>query len=235
MVVYYINMNNDLQIDDDSFGIIVDFLKDDLQFLLFLKQNNIKPKGKEIIWKNLNWNNISKEELSIDFIREFRQHLDWDIITNQFLNSEDYLREFQDNIIWDDVSARMKFTNNYEYDFYEEFKDKLDWHRISRCGNMDEYFIIQFENELDWDIISTVQGLTEYLIHRFSNKINWNNFRNNNHIPQELRDIVVDEYDNNDEEVIFNNDIEIDIVPLEQINENEEINADEDDDIQMVD
>jgi len=128
--------------------------------------------------------------------------------------------------------------SNYEYDFFEDFKDKLDWDKISRWGDMDEHFIVQFENELDWNILSTVQGLTEYLIRRFNNKINWNNIRSNYHIPQELRDILINEYNNQDidehdeesDEERINNDIEIDIVPLEPI-----IEDDEDDDMQMVD
>ena len=235
-------------IDRDSFGIIADFLSDDLQFLLFLKRYNLKPNNREIIWENLMWNDISHQELTIDFIREFKDFLDWNVLTNTYLNSEDFLREFQDYIIWDTVSGRMKFMKNYEYDFFEEFKDKLDWVKISRWGNMDEFFIVKFENELDWDILSTVQGLTEYLIRRYHDRISWNSFSRNYHIAQTIRSDAIDEFNTpviNEEikeeikeDIPEDNDINILPLPLlvdEDEDEDIDIDEDEDDDIQMVD
>jgi len=203
-------MDNDIILDKDSFGILADFLDDDLQFLLFLKTFDIRPKDKEIDWDTLDWENISRQELTVDFIREFKEYLNWDIITNFFLSSEVFIREFQDKVVWDTISSKMKFRNDYDYDFFEEFSDRFNWIKISKWGNMDEHFVIKFEEYLDWNIISGVQGLTEYLIRRFNHKINWENFNRNYHVPQVLRDQLIDEYNPQEEEKDNGDDVEMD-------------------------
>ena len=237
-------MSDDIILDKDSFGVLADYLTDDLQFLLFLKIFDIKPKDKEINWDMLDWEHIARQELTVDFIREFKEYLNWDIITNNFLSSEVFIREFKDNVVWDTISSRMKFRNEYDYDFFEEFVDRFNWIKISRWGNMDEYFVIKFEEHLDWNIISSVQGLTEYLIRRFNHKINWENFDRNYHVPQELREELKDEYnpreekDNEDEDENLN-DIEMDFPaplifgppPNYNILNSEELNEDEDSDL----
>ena len=250
-------MDTDIILDKDSFSVLADFLNDDLDFLLFLKKFDIRPKDREINWSSLNWDDISRKELSIDFIREFKSYLNWDIITNHFITSEQFVREFQDVIVWDIISNRMKFKSDYEYNFYEEFKEKLDWVKISRWGDMDEHFIVLYEEYLDWDVISSVQGLTEYLIRRFNHRINWENFNRNYHIPQVLRAELINEYNPQEEEkdneevdyfpapivfgpppnyeaIDFGNeeltDEDVDMPPLEPIEED-----DEDSDMEMVD
>ncbi len=218
-------MNNSIILDKDSFGVLADFLSDDLQFLLFLKTFDIRPKDKEINWDILDWENISHQDLTTDFVRGFKSYLNWDIVTNHYLTSWKFIREFKDDIIWDIISSRMKFKNDYEYNFYEEFKDKLNWIKISKWGNMDEHFVVLFEECLDWDILSSVQGLTEYLIRRFSHKINWENLSKNYHIPSILRSELISEY--NPQEETDNEEEETD-------NEEEEENLNENDDQSVI-
>ena len=193
-------MSRLLNLNYDTLGIIYDFLLDDFNFLYFLKINNLRPKNKDIIWENLNWNTINSKDLPNDFIREFHNYLNWNILTSENLDNEEFIREFPDNIVWDLISSKMIFNEKYSYKFFEDFKEKLDWDKITQWRNMAEDFIIKFEEDLNWNTLSKCQGLTEYLIHRFHHKINWDRFSNNYNIERSFRNEILDLYDNDEEQ-----------------------------------
>ena len=61
-----------IPIDRNSFDVLFDCISDDLNFLYFIKINNIKIRDKEVDFSNRDWRNISHRNLSIEFIRCFR-------------------------------------------------------------------------------------------------------------------------------------------------------------------
>jgi len=94
----------------------------DLQF----KYMDIKPKNKlgEPIkewWKNdSSWYNISfnidlKKEISIEFIRDFKDYLKWSTISTYKTLSEDFIREFKDKdkVDWKGISKRQILYENF--------------------------------------------------------------------------------------------------------------------------
>jgi len=99
----------------------------DLQF----KYMDIKPKNKlgEPIkewWKNdSSWYNISfnidlKKEISIEFIRDFKDYLKWSTISTYKTLSEDFIREFKDYVDWYCILFYQKLSK----EFIDEIKKK---------------------------------------------------------------------------------------------------------------
>ena len=217
-----------IKLDKDSFGIVSDFLIDDLPFLLFLKKYNIKLKNRPVNWENFNWNEISNEDnLSNEFIYEFQNFLDWNILTRKKSHNVDFIRTFPNLIEWEEISSKMRFTTVFDYDFFEEFKERLNWTRISNWGNMDELFIDKFKDKLDWDVLSSRQGLTRYLVEKYQNRINWERIQTNRSINRDLVEEFRPIPQNEDIEIIEeDNDIIINID--ENIQNGEEYDTDED-------
>ena len=80
------------------------------------------------------------QKLSEEFIRKFKNKVDWGCISAYQKLSEDFIRKFQDKVYWDYIS---KFQNLSE-DFIREFKDKVDWNEISECQKLSKKFRNEF-------------------------------------------------------------------------------------------
>lgn len=142
---------------------------------------------------------------STDFIKVFSQKLNWEIISEQKL-TENFLNEFQTHIIWFYI-----FKNHKEYrlDFLKQHKNKINMQLISMCELSDnfirtffydifndytlEYYIFnnlslnllkEFELELDWDIISQYQIPNNNFLEQFKNNINWRILCKNNNLSE---------------------------------------------------
>lgn len=240
-------MNIEHILGRDTFGIVFDMISDDLNFVLYLKQERIKPKGKDINFDNFNWDEIShNKNLSFEFIEEFKNQLNWSILTSNNINEIDFIRTFKDNIDWYTISNRLSFDNcGYEYDFFEEFSSYINWSKIARWDYISEDFIDKFSEVLDWDVISGCQGLSRYLMEKYIDNINWNRIINNRSIARDL----VEEFRPPLEETDEDNDIELnnnnDPLIVEQVDEDivygplpnrdiDEEESSEDDDIQLI-
>ena len=91
--------------------------------------DNIKKKIKweeyynpEFDWRD--WGFYSNNILSEDFIREFKDKVDWSAICRYQKLSEDFIREFKDKVHWGVVSI---YQNNLSDEFKTEFANKLNF------------------------------------------------------------------------------------------------------------
>ena len=88
---------------------------------------------------DFDWNNLDfyrNNTLTEDFIREFKDDVNWDCISSCQKLSEDFIREFQDKVDWSTISYRQKLSGK----FVREFQDKIDWSSISIGPNSRFYF-----------------------------------------------------------------------------------------------
>ena len=78
----------------------------------------------------LDWTDISiKQNLSIDFIREFQDHLDWYYIVSKYIFTIEQMKEFKhhfDEETWNEISKLRDLTPQMIY----EFQDYLNWEHI---------------------------------------------------------------------------------------------------------
>ena len=91
--------------------------------------DNIKKKIKweeyynpEFDWRD--WGFYSNNILSEDFIREFKDKVDWSAICRYQKLSENFIREFKDKVHWGVVSI---YQNNLSDEFKTEFANKLNF------------------------------------------------------------------------------------------------------------
>jgi hypothetical protein len=108
--------------------------------------------------------------LSKDFIREFKDKVDWYYISRYQELSEDFVRKFKDEVDWVYISIHQKLSEN----FIREFRDKVNWTNISEHQKLSEDFIQEFKDRVDWYYISGYQKLSEDFIREFKDRINWN-------------------------------------------------------------
>ena len=112
----------------------------------------IKDIKNKIEWEeyydpSFNWNTaqLYKENIfSEDFIREFKNKVDWCYISIYQKLSEDFIREFQNKVDWCYISIYQKLSE----DFIREFKNKIYWKHIANHQKLSEEFKEEFKKEL---------------------------------------------------------------------------------------
>ena len=116
----------------------------------------------------VNWNFISCcQHLSEDFIREFQYEVNWTYITmNQHL-SEDFIREFDNRVDWEYISIYQHLSE----DFIGEFMHRIDWCLILKYQHLSEDFIRKSKGWVHWGLISRYQCLSKEFIEEFKDKL----------------------------------------------------------------
>lgn len=118
-----------------------------------IKDIKNKLKWEEYYDPTFDWDCIiyyKNSELTEDFIREFKDKVDWHNISKCQTLSEDFIREFQNKVEWKNISFNQKLSE----DFIREFKDKVDWKWISCKQKLSEDFVKEFQDKVDWKWIS---------------------------------------------------------------------------------
>jgi hypothetical protein len=199
MSLYTDNFHNFLKLDSNVIGVIFSMISDDFFFLLFLRENNIKPYFNKIKWNNIDFKNASNliDIVDNDFINKFQDKLDWDIISKKMINDQEFIEIHDQNINFDIISKKMKFDDSYDYNFFCTYKKELDWGTISQWDYIAEDFIDLFNNELDWTILSKQQGLTEYLLYKYEKKIVVESLKMNININNECKEKIILKITNN--------------------------------------
>lgn len=88
--------------------------------------NEFEQSVRETPIDKVNWDQLSEEwcvDLSIEFIRQYADHLNWTKLARYKKFSKDLIRQFKDKLDWVYASANQDFTN----DMIEEFKDEMDF------------------------------------------------------------------------------------------------------------
>jgi len=107
-------------------------------------------------------------KLSEDFIRNFKDEINWTTISRNQKLSEYFIREFKDKVDWCYISIHQELSE----DFIQEFKDRVDWRYISINQELSGDFIQEFKGRVDWYYISIYQKLSKGFIKEFKNRIN---------------------------------------------------------------
>ena len=81
--------------------------------------------------------------------------------------SEDFIREFKDKVNWKYISEYQKLSEK----FIREFKWKVDWICISKKQRLSERFIREFKNRVDWDMIFEYQKLSKEFKEEFKKEL----------------------------------------------------------------
>jgi hypothetical protein len=69
------------------------------------------------------------QKLSEDFIREFKDRVDWYYISKCQKLSESFIREFQDKVDWDNILVYQKLFEEFKKEFINRISE------IKKVGN----------------------------------------------------------------------------------------------------
>ena len=118
------------------------------------------------------WEHLSEyQEFSEEILREFKNKVYWPAVTNLNL-SENFIREFRDYIDWEQMSLKRDLSHEFILEFKHRFNWEymLDFHKFSEdiLRQCCEYFTLD-----DWEIVSYSQCLSEAFIREYQNKVGW--------------------------------------------------------------
>ena len=144
----------------------------------YIKDIKIKLEWEKYYNPDFDWNDYkfySNNILSEDFIREFKDKVDWSAICRYQKLSEEFIEEFQDKLYWKHISGYQELS----VEFIKKFRHKIDWELLSCSKYIDEDTLRKFQYSIDWDRVSrfaefrflTDKQLSEKFIEEFQNKL----------------------------------------------------------------
>lgn len=111
-------------------------------------------------FKYINLFNLNQEvveKLSINFILDFKEYLDWSKISLNYPFSQTQLSKFKNYIDWKWFSCRSDLTDDIIQKF-GGFKENsysfLHWNHLSYYYPFSDYQLMKFKDYIIWDIIS---------------------------------------------------------------------------------
>lgn len=116
----------------------------------FLDKN---PDKKDII----NWKELSKKNLSITFIDNYCDYIDWDMISSHYKFNMDTINKF-DNFINNNL---LSYNKNLTEDIILYKLDKMDWDILQANQKLSNAFILKFKSMLNYSLIIKYQKLEE--------------------------------------------------------------------------
>lgn len=111
------------------------------------------------------WDLISvqpKEPLGVltdAFVMKFSMHLNWNLLSKNYVFSTNMMRMFQHRIYWPVVLKRQKLHESLLREMAPNF-DNDSWAIISRYQVLSESFISDFASKVDWEYIILYQSVT---------------------------------------------------------------------------
>lgn len=132
----------------------------------------------------INWSALSKNQnIDLSFVREYRDFLDWNILTSNKnvikIQEEKILDEFIEFLNWSYVSEHIELTNP----ILVKYKDYLIWKSINNrfdYNQLDLSVIDSIKDKIDWTKLSSSSVLfTEDFLHQYRNSIDWFAFSKN--------------------------------------------------------
>jgi hypothetical protein len=84
------------------------------------------------------------QKLTIDFIREFADRVDWRGVSCYQALSDADIREFADKVDWYWICNYQTLSES----LIREFVDRVDWSSISNCQTLSKGFIREYRSDL---------------------------------------------------------------------------------------
>lgn len=98
---------------------------------------------------------VESQDLSISFIREYADYLNWNKIS-YYKHTINFYREFADRFNWWDVS-QSEINERKIKEFKFRFIDEWDWEELCKHSNLSKKFIMRNTELVNWDRIFTYQ------------------------------------------------------------------------------
>jgi hypothetical protein len=92
---------------------------------------------------------IATQELSLGFIKEFSDKLNWRLMSSSFNLTKDFVKEHYSKIVWECV----QHNRNLSEDFILQFSDQIGWEGISLYQKISKEFILNNSNKICWELI----------------------------------------------------------------------------------
>lgn len=161
---------------------VYEFSYNNPNFLIFLKEEGYN----DILKLNLtNWKEISKLELSENFINIFQDFISWKCVITQLNLTEDFLIKYENKINWLDV---LKYQN-LSRKILDKFKlENEEWIFITKEKNLN-YYLLKY-NESCWKYISKYQYLTKDMLNDYKDFLFWDDICK----YQKLHENIIEEF-----------------------------------------
>lgn len=122
-------------------------------------------------------------QLDDQFIRRYRNYVDWFKVSLYQSPSDQLLLDFYQYFDWGALSRNKRII--CRVDTLRLFK-KFDWAQISKWKNLTVDFLREFGDRLDWRAITGNCFFTEEMMDEFRDKLDWKSLASNRYLSNDF-------------------------------------------------
>lgn len=127
----------------------------------------------------VNWSYVSTLKLSVSEYAEFKDYLDWDIVSTHI--SFDVARLFKNRINWNLFlsSTKVDFNDLFDWSIFSDCD--YDWEVFLKHQDFSQTYLNMYLDEIEpaipmcWDFLTQFVKLSERFIQTHADKVNWDN------------------------------------------------------------
>lgn len=109
------------------------------------------------------------EELDNNFMREYKDDLDWYLICQYQVLTEDFMREMEDYLDYFQISQFQVLSDVFVRDYAEQ----LNWTALCKFQALPESVLRECAEKLNWGYVSQYQTLSSEFIRDYAEELDW--------------------------------------------------------------
>lgn len=135
--------------------------------------------GKHGLWADL----CENVPLDDQFIRRYRNYVDWFKVSFYQSPSDQLLLDFYQYFDWSALSRNRKIIERVET--LRLFK-KFDWDQISKWKSLSIDFLREFKDKLNWQAITGNSSFSEDMMNEFRDKVDWKKLASDHYLSNDF-------------------------------------------------
>lgn len=148
----------------------------------------------ELLTNELTWDEISKKQLTINFIDKNKEYLNWKEVSKSNKLTTTFIDKYSDCVDWNMVCL-FGYIDDYIFDNYFEelYTNNLflvifnsNTNVSITCDLLDKYSELDYFDDKMFSEISKYKNLTEKYINKYHEKLNWNNLVRTHDLSENL-------------------------------------------------
>lgn len=109
-------------------------------------------------------------QLDENILEEMQDYLNWNLISRNNL-SEEFMERHLERFDW----LTLSYTQKFSIEFLKKYGNFIDWNQLSKNDNLTEEIVETFSDKLNWDILSSCFKFNKKNLNKWADKINWYN------------------------------------------------------------
>ena len=116
---------------------------------------------------------LFSKKVTEECLKRHANRIPFNVLSSSRILSIGFMKEFKDRLDWEEITTLRINVNRLDDEFISTFSDAVDWKMISESGNLMTEQLEKYKERIDWRGISIWRRWTLDEMNRFFDLIDW--------------------------------------------------------------